>query len=155
LQEAARPALAPVGPELSKGFLAHGGSVQPLVRGPQDLQGGPSFARQIRPLREPGGLLPREGAPIFAPAPSVHGLAHCSQGIAQMTPKVKLVEPERRLGRLRPRGVAKRLPPVPPLLRVEFFGAFQSGKLAGAGKTAPARHTGILQHISASRRETM
>ena len=112
LEEAPGPALALVVPELAEGLLEHVGGVQPLVRREQDLQALPRCAGQILAMREQQVLLPLEVAPVFATEPSVLGLAHRVEGVAQRAEDVKLVEQDRRLRRIRRGRSAKRLPQV-------------------------------------------
>ena len=112
LEEASRPALALVVPELAEGLLEQVGGVQPLVRREKDLQALPRFAGQIRSMREQGIFLPLDVAPVFAAEPPILGFAHRVEGIAQMTHDVKLVEQDRRLRRIRRSRIAKWLPHV-------------------------------------------
>src|SRR3989442_15515601 len=99
LEEAPRPALALVVPELAEGFLEQVGDVQPLVRRKQDPQALPTLAREVLPMREQRVLLPFDVASVLAPESSVLGLAHFVERFAQVTHDVKLIEQDRCLGR--------------------------------------------------------
>ncbi len=112
LEEAPRPALALVVPELAEGLLEKVEGAQPLVRREQDLQALPRGACQILSMREQRIFLPLDVAPVFATEPPILGLAHLSRGRRPDDTDVKLVEQDRRLRRIRRSRIEKRLPHV-------------------------------------------
>ena len=66
VEEAARPALAFVAPELTESLLQHIGRIQPFVGGEQCLQRAPAVDRKVLAVREQRVLLPFDEAAILA-----------------------------------------------------------------------------------------
>src|SRR5665648_1218764 len=75
LEEAPRPALALVVPELAEGFLQNVGRVQPLVRRQQQLERSPALQAKVLVACEQRVFLSLDEAPTFAADPRVFGLA--------------------------------------------------------------------------------
>src|SRR5208282_2079167 len=75
LEEAPRPSLPLVVPELSEGFLQNIGRVQPLVRGQQQLERSLALQAEVLVAREQRVFLPLDEAPVRAAEPRVPGLA--------------------------------------------------------------------------------
>ena len=112
LEEAPRPALALVVPELAEGFLQYVGRVQPLVRRQQQLERSPAFQAEVFVVREQRVFLPLDEASTFAVKPRVFGLTDLVERLAQMTHDVELVEQHCRLRCPFARRVAERLPHI-------------------------------------------
>src|SRR5918996_937317 len=92
LEEAARPALAPVVPELAERFLEQVGGVQALVGGEQRFEGPAAAESQILAMGQQGVLLPLDEAALAPGHTRVLALADLIEGVAQMAQDMELVE---------------------------------------------------------------
>jgi hypothetical protein len=111
-EEAARPALLLVTPELAKGLLEQVGGVQPLVgseQGPQCLS---ALQRKVLPARQQRVLLALDEATLFPGHACILALAHLIEGVAQVANDMELVEQDGSLWCMSNGSVAKRLPHV-------------------------------------------
>src|SRR5437667_2401118 len=79
LEEAPRPPLALVVPELTEGFLEYIGGVEPLVGSEQPLEGLAAVQTQVLPMREQGVLLAFDETPVLAGQPGILAAAHFVQ----------------------------------------------------------------------------
>ena len=112
LEEAPRPALALVVPELTEGLPEQVRRVQALVRHQHLLERLAAFEREVLATRKQRVLLALDVASILATESAVLGLAHLVERIAQMAHDVELVVQDRCLRGTRLRHVEKRLPHV-------------------------------------------
>ena len=112
LEEAPRPALTLVTPQLAEGLLEQIGRIEALVRCQQGLQCLPAIEVQVLAVRQQGVLLSLDIAPVFAGQPGVLALAHLIERLAQVTHDMELVEQDRRLRHLVVGHRAKRFPHV-------------------------------------------
>src|SRR5258708_23504545 len=101
LEEAPRPALTLVVPELTEGLFEKVGGVQALIRRQQRLEGLPAFQGEILAMREQGVFLSLDEAPIAATEPRVFALAYLVEGFSQVAHDVELVKQDRRVRRVR------------------------------------------------------
>src|SRR5439155_13614814 len=92
LEEAARPALAAVVPELAERLFEEVGRVQPLVGGQQGLERPPAIERQILPVGQQRVLLPFDEPALAARHAGVLALADLIEGVAQVAQDMELVE---------------------------------------------------------------
>src|ERR1700720_499574 len=113
LEEASRPALALVAPQLSETLLEDIGGVEPLVGRKQRLQGLLAIEREILLARQQCVFLALDVAPTAPRKAPIFALANPIQGLAQMPHDMELVEQNRGLRRMRRRRQPKRLPHVP------------------------------------------
>lgn len=112
VEEAPRPTLALVAPQLAEGFLQDVGGMESLVGGQQGLQGLSAIERQVFVVAQQDILLALDVAPLFARQPGVLGLAHLVERIVEMAHDVKLVEQDGGLGRSFGGGIVERLPHI-------------------------------------------
>src|SRR6266849_4580232 len=103
LEEAARPALAPVVPELPERFLEQVRGVQPLVGGEQRRERPAAAEGQVLAVGQQGVLLPLDEPALPAGHTRVLALAHLIEGVAQVAQDMELVEQDAGL-----RGLARR-----------------------------------------------
>jgi hypothetical protein len=108
LEEASRPTLMLVTPELAKGLLEQVGSVQPLVGSQQSLQCLSAFQREVRLARQQRVFLALDEAPLLPRDARILALSHLIEGVAQVANDVELVEQDRSLRCMRIGSVAKR-----------------------------------------------
>src|SRR5229473_1759380 len=92
LEEAARPALAAVVPELGERFLEQVRGVQPLVGGQQRRERPAAAEGQILAVRQQGVLLALDESALPPGHARVLALADLVEGVAQMAQDVELVE---------------------------------------------------------------
>src|SRR5437660_1350245 len=112
LEEAARPALAAVVPELAERLFEEVGRVQPLVGGQQGLERPPAIERQILPVGQQRVLLPFDEPPLAARHAGVLALADLIEGVAQVAQDMELVEQDAGLGSVARRRQPKGFPHV-------------------------------------------
>src|ERR1039458_2538370 len=112
LEEASRPSLTLVAPELTERLLEQVGGIEPFVRCQQGLQRSPAVHAQVLAVRQQGVFLSLDEATFVARQSCVLGATHFIQRIIQMAYDVKLVEQDRRLRRLVGCRVAKRVPHI-------------------------------------------
>src|SRR6516165_4687174 len=112
LEEAPRPALALVAPQLAETLLEDIGSVEPLIGRKQRLQSLLAIKREILFARQQRVFLPLNVAPIAPRKPPIFALSNLIQSLAQMPHHMELVEQNRGLRRMRRRRQPKRLPHV-------------------------------------------
>src|ERR1700686_2139835 len=112
LEEAPRPALALIAPQLAKALLEDVGRVEPLVGRQQGLQRLFALKREVLLARQQRVFLTLDVAPLAALEPSILALANRIQGFAQMADDMELVEQNRGLRRIRLRRPAERFPHV-------------------------------------------
>src|SRR5229473_3602388 len=91
-EEAARPALPAVVPELPERLLEQVRRVQPLVGGEQRREGPAAAEGQVRAVGQQGVLLPLDEPALPAGDAGVLALADLVEGGAQMAQDVELVE---------------------------------------------------------------
>src|SRR5712691_1668592 len=112
LEEAARPALPAVVPELAERFLEQVRGVQPLVGGEQGRERPAAAEGQVLAVRQQGVLLALDEPALPPGHAGILALADLVEGVAQMAQDVELVEQDAGLRGV-PRGrQAKRLPHV-------------------------------------------
>src|SRR5713101_451076 len=112
LEEAPRPGLATIVPELPERFLEQIGDVEPLVRAEQRRERLAATERQVLAVGQQGVLLALDEAALTARQPGVLALADLIERVAQMAQDVELVEQDAGLGGVACRRQAKRLPHV-------------------------------------------
>src|SRR6266852_2715645 len=112
LEEATRPGLAAVVPELPERFLEQVGDVEPLVGAEQRRERLTATERQVLAVGQQRVLLAFDEAALTARQPGVLALADLIARVAQMAQDVELVEQEAGLGGMARRRQAKRLPHV-------------------------------------------
>src|SRR5947207_15775259 len=112
LEEAPRPTLVLVAPELAKGLLEQIGGVQSLVGSQQCPQRLAALQSEVLLARQQRIFLALDEAALLSRQARVLALSHLIESLAQVTNDVELVEQDRRLRRVRIGGVAKRLPHV-------------------------------------------
>ena len=98
LEEAARPALPAVVPELAERLLEQVGRVQALVGRQQRLERAPAAEGQVLAVRQQGVLLPLDEPALPPGHAGVLALADLIEGVAQMAQDVELVEQNAGLG---------------------------------------------------------
>src|SRR5215467_2436921 len=136
VEEAPRPALAPVVPELAEGLLEDIGGVEALVGGQQNLEGAFTLQGEVFMARQQIVLLPLDEASILAAEAGVFGLAHLVERLAEMAHDVKLVEQDRGFWRFVLRDVAERFPHI-------HHGEFDFTALFRAQPIVESRHAGL------------
>src|SRR5438552_19124434 len=97
LEEAPRPALPLVIPELPEGFLEQVSGVQSLVGSEQPPERGATLQAQTLPVGEQRVLLSLDKTALLAAQPRVLAAPHFVQGLVQVAQHVELVEQDRRL----------------------------------------------------------
>ena len=112
LEEAPRPALTLIVPELAEGLLEEVGGVQALVGREQGLECFPAISAQVLLVRQQGVLLALDVPALLAGQPGIFALADLVQRLTQVAHDMELVEQDGRLGRLLVRDVAKRFPHI-------------------------------------------
>jgi len=149
VEEAPRPSLALVVPELAEGLLEQVGRVQAFVGRQEFPEVHATGCREVLPVRQQRVLLALDEASVPAREPRVLGLAHLVERLAEVAYDVELVEENRRLRCVRVRGIAKRLPHVHhrqanatallvPELLVEHCHALLGSVLAAEPDRAPS-----------------
>src|SRR3990172_2329139 len=136
LEEAPRPGLALIAPELTEGFLEQVGRVQALVRGEQELQALPALEGQILAVRQQRVLLALDEAPVLAGEPGVLALAHRVECGPEMPQHVELVEQHMGLRGVTLGRIAKRPPHV-------HHCEADAGGLSGPQPLEEAVHAGL------------
>src|SRR6516165_5793603 len=112
VEEAPRPPLALVAPQLAETLLEDIGSVEPLIGRKQRLQSLLAVEREILLARQQGVFLALDVTPIAPCKPPIFALANLIQSLTQMPHDMELVEQNRGLRRMRSRRQPKRLPHV-------------------------------------------
>src|SRR5207248_4290577 len=97
LEEPPCPALPLIAPQLPEGLLQHIRRVQSLVRCEQRLQRPATFQREVLPARQQRVLLTLDELAVLTFEPSVLGLAHLIERLAEVGQDVELVIPDRRV----------------------------------------------------------
>src|SRR6266567_4083159 len=100
LEEAPRPTLAVIAPELPERFFEQVRRVEPLVGGEQGLQGPPAIQGEVLTMREKRVLLALDETPILSRETRVLALADKVEGDAEVTQDMELVEEDARLRRM-------------------------------------------------------
>src|SRR5712691_9849324 len=100
LEEAPRPALAVVAPQLPKGLFEQIGRVEPLVCGEQGLEGPPAIEGEVLAVRKEGVFLPLDEAAILSGEARVLALADQVEGHPEVAEDVELVEEDAGLRRM-------------------------------------------------------
>src|SRR5216683_1606152 len=112
LEEAPRPALAAIAPELPERFFEQVRRVEPLVGGEQGLQGPPAIQGEVLTMREERVFLALDEAPILSRETRVLALADEVEGDAEVSQDMELVEEDTRLRRMVAGRGAERFPHV-------------------------------------------